>query len=156
MYVYVPSEKFSTWRVNSLWCHMVTQIWVNIGSGNDLLPDSTMGFCGTATKISKNKIVTYSTPNSTAHTLKYNSNLISVVGRCKVGCVLLNHCCDLSWTLPQIIVPLAVQWRWCPRPLVSSLDERYGAQWCSANRESQHSSATSGDSNVGGFWNNFK
>ena len=27
--------------VNSIWRHMVTEIWVKIGSGNDLLPDST-------------------------------------------------------------------------------------------------------------------
>ena len=23
------------------WCHMATEVWVNIGSGNGLLPDST-------------------------------------------------------------------------------------------------------------------
>ena len=27
--------------IGALWCHMATENWVNIGSGNGLLPDGT-------------------------------------------------------------------------------------------------------------------
>ena len=30
-----------SWLIVAQWCHMVTKIWVNIGSGNGLLPDGT-------------------------------------------------------------------------------------------------------------------
>ena len=33
--------KFKKYKLNSLWANDVTEIWVNIGSGNGLLPDST-------------------------------------------------------------------------------------------------------------------
>ena len=43
--IFVVSTKMlhciSPWNqlIVAYWCHMVTQIWVNIGSGNGLLPD---------------------------------------------------------------------------------------------------------------------
>ena len=43
--VSLSSGQFSRVKTNNCstdsWCHVVTQIWVNIGSGNGLLPDGT-------------------------------------------------------------------------------------------------------------------
>ena len=38
-----PAEHIhiDTWLIEAYWCHLATKIWVDIGSGNGLLPDGT-------------------------------------------------------------------------------------------------------------------